>query len=283
MRFCYQIATPDVTYSPQITAFQGKLEDSFSFLKDCGYDGVELMTRSPEKLDWDHILKLTQSMDMPVVLVCTGEIFVQLGVSFCDPAPEGRKLAIEKTRQMIDYASYLGALINVGRLKGEYLPSVPHEDTERWAIEAFSELGEYGLKKGVNIAIETVAAFQTNFVNRLEQARRIIDTVQCPAVRLMMDIYHMHLEEPDYIKAIGLYKDMNIHVHLADSNRHFPGDGDLPFDRIIEAFAKAGYNGAFTTEITQFPDQKTAARCAMQHMAPVFRKYYNRAYEDPGS
>lgn len=277
MKFCYQVATPDVTYGPHITAFQGELENSLSFLKDCGYDGVEFMTRSPENLDWDHVLKISQAKDMPVVLVCTGEIFAQLGVSFCDPTEEGRKLAIVKTKQMIDYASHLGAIINVGRLKGEYVPGVPHEDTQRWAVEAFRELGEYGVKKNVDIAIETVAKFQTNFVNNLEQAKAIVDAVQCPAVRVMMDVFHMQQEEPDYLKAIELYKDINIHVHLADNNRHFPGDGDLPFDKIIEAFAKTGYDGAFTTEITQVPSQEEAALGAMKHMAPIFHKYYGRA------
>ena len=44
MKFCYQVATPDVIFSPNITAYQGPVEESFSALADLGYDGVELMT-----------------------------------------------------------------------------------------------------------------------------------------------------------------------------------------------------------------------------------------------
>lgn len=276
MRFCYQVATPDVTYDPEITAFQGSLKHSFAVLQEYGYDGVELMTRSPEMVDWNSILRLSQQRNLPVVLICTGEIFVQLGVSFCDKQLERRRVAIEKTKEMIDYAAHFGAIINVGRLRGEYLQDVPHSDTDSWLIAALQELGEYGNLKGVSIAIETVGRFQTNFINTLEQAYSVVDKVNRDSVKVMMDIFHMQLEEADYLASIEKYQDYNIHVHLADSNRHYPGDGNLSFDEIIKRFATAGYNGNFTTEITQWPDQETAARKSMEYMAPIFLKYYGR-------
>ena len=53
MRFCYQVATPDVAIADSVTAYQGPLEKSFSELAALGYKGVELMTLNPSKLDWD--------------------------------------------------------------------------------------------------------------------------------------------------------------------------------------------------------------------------------------
>jgi len=274
MKFCYQVATPDVTYSPEITAFQGSLEESFGKLYAWGYDGVELMTRSPEKLNWNQILRLSQSKNLAVTMICTGEIFAQLGVSFCDRNLEARKTAIERTKQMIDYASYLDAIINVGRLRGVYYDDIPRSKTDSWAVEALTQLSEYADKKNAKIAIETVAAFQSNFINTLEEARMLLQKVGNPNLRIMMDIFHMHLEEPDYLSSIIKYQAYNIHVHLADSNRRYPGQGNLPFDKIVETFMRAGYDGVFTVEIMQWPDQDTAAKAAIEYMSPIFSKYY---------
>lgn len=276
MKFCYQVATSDVTFSPNITAYQGPVEESFAVLADLGYDGVELMTRSPEKIDWRSISRLASQKDLDVVLVCTGEIFVQLGVSFCDRDAQGRALAIRKTKEMMDYASHFGAMINVGRLRGEYYPEIPREHTNQWLVDALRELGDYGEKKGVPIAIETVGKFQTNFINNLEQAAKIIARVDSPAVKVMMDLFHMQLEEPDYIRSIRQYQDCSIHVHLADSDRQYPGHGQLPFDEIIKIFSELGYQGAFTAEILQLPDQRSAAENTMRHMAPIFSQHYGR-------
>ena len=259
MKFCYQVATPDVIFSPNITAYQGPVEESFSALADLGYDGVELMTRSPENINWRGISRLASQKGLDVVLVCTGEIFVQLGVSFCDKDPEGRVLAIKKTKEMMDYASHFGAMINVGRLRGEYCPEIPCEHTDQWLVDALQELGEYGEKKRVPIALETVGKFQTNFINILEQAVKFLEGGGSAAVQVMMDIFHMQLEESDYIRSIQQYHDRNIHVHLADSDRYYPGHGQLHFDEIIRLFSEFGYQGAFTAEILQLPNQYFAA------------------------
>ncbi|MBR3129737.1 MAG: sugar phosphate isomerase/epimerase, partial [Clostridia bacterium] len=58
MKLCYQVATPDVAVSPAVTAYQGPLETSFSELARLGYDGVELMTISPDLLDWKHVRRV---------------------------------------------------------------------------------------------------------------------------------------------------------------------------------------------------------------------------------
>lgn len=92
----------------------------------------------------------------------------------------------------------------------------------------------------------------------------------------MMDLFHMQLEEPDYIRSIRQYQDCSIHVHLADSDRQYPGHGQLPFDEIIKIFSELGYQGAFTAEILQLPDQRSAAENTMRHMAPIFSQHYGR-------
>ena len=115
MKLCYQAATPDVAIADSVTAYQGTLDQSFGGLSRLGYDGVELMTLNPGALDWKEVKQTADKYGLNVVLVCTGEIFGQLGLSYTSPVEDNRREAIRRSKEIIDFASYLGANINIGR------------------------------------------------------------------------------------------------------------------------------------------------------------------------
>lgn len=274
MKLCYQVATPDVAIADSVTAYQGSLEKSFYDLASFGYDGVELMTLNPKELDWDFVKKEAEKNNLVIALVCTGEIFGQLGLSYANPKEEVRKEAINRTKEIIDFASALDANINIGRIRGQYCSDISKEQTERYAIDAFKELSEYGSKKNVKVALETVTIMQTNFINTLQKAKEIIEAVDNPYFKLMMDVFHLNLEEKNIYEAIRKYSKYNMHVHLADNNRRYPGHCGLDFDKIITTFKECGYDGNYCTEIFQIPNQEEAAKGAINHLRPIFNKVY---------
>ncbi len=274
MKLCYQVATPDVAIAPSVTAFQGKLSNSFGRLGELGYDGVELMTLNPLELDWDEVRKEADKNKLDVVLVCTGEIFGQKKLSFMDKNLEVRQNARARVKEIIDFASYLAAYIIIGRVRGQYCDELPKEVSYGYAIDAFKYISDYAGKKNVKIALETVTLMQTNFVNTVEDAVRVIKDVDNEYFRLMMDIFHLNIEEKNMFETIKKYAEYNIHVHLADNNRRYPGHCGLDFDRIIKAFKEVGYDGAFCTEIFQIPDQESAAKGAIEHLRPKFDNIY---------
>ena len=274
MRLCYQVATPDVAIADSVTAYQGDLEDSFRTLSALGYQGVEFMTLHPVKLDWEAIKELEREYSLKVALVCTGEIFGQLRLSYADRNPTIRKEAVQRTQEIIDFASVLSAKINIGRIRGSYQPGISVEQTEEWAIEAFQEISDYAAKKNVAIALETVTIMQTNFINTLSDAVRIIKRVDRPNFQLMMDVFHMNIEEKDLLEAIRTYSRYNIHVHLSDNNRRYPGNCGMDFEAVLQAFHDCGYDGDYTTEIFQLPSQEVAAERAAKHLLPILQKIY---------
>ena len=140
MKLCYQVATPDVAIADSVTAYQGPLEKSFSDLAKLGYQGVELMTLNPSELDWEFVKCEAEKTGLKVVLVCTGEIFGQLGLSYTNPDPENRKEAIRRSKEIIDFAAYLGANINIGRVRGQYCKELTREQTEELARHSASWL-----------------------------------------------------------------------------------------------------------------------------------------------
>lgn len=276
MLLCYQIATPDVAVAPSVTAYQGQLENTCQVLSDLGYDGIELMTLDPDKLDWEKVKNTARDHGLAIPLICTGEIFGQLGISFTDPSPQVRQLAVEHVCRIIDFAGFLGANINIGRVRGQYRDDISRETTYAWAVDAFRAISRHGARHGVNIALESVTIMQTNFINTIAEAAKIVDAVAEPNFKLMMDVFHLNIEEKDLYQVIRDYASYNIHVHLADHNRRYPGHCGMDFSKIISTFKSVGYDGAFCTEIFQIPDQYSAAQGAIKCLAPIFKKIYGR-------
>lgn len=274
MRLCYQVATPDVKIADSVTAYQGPIEKSLEDLSKDGFTGVEFMTLHPDELDLPKIRDLTEELGMKVVLVCTGEIFGQLGLSYTDPNREIREEAVRRSKEIIEMAAFFYANVNLGRIRGQYISELSREQTEEYAVNAFRELSDYAEPKGVKLALEPITIMQTNFINTIEEGARMVDKVDRPNFRLMMDVFHMNLEEKDICEAIQKYSDYNIHVHLADNNRRYPGNCGLDFEKIIRTFKECGYDGAFTTEIYQIPDQERAAKGSIRCLKPIFEKIY---------
>lgn len=276
MKFCYQVATPDVAISPDVTAFQGKLTESLDFLANLGYDGVEFMTLNPNELDREQIKKELDKRNMMVSLVCTGEIFGQLKQSYMDRNPDVRAEAVRRSKDIIDFASLLGANINIGRVHGLYYHDTDRAVSRGWLVDALRQLCDHAGPKNVKVALETVTILQTNVLKTLAEAASVVDEVARDNCKVMMDVFHLNLEEKDMFKAIRDYASYNIHVHLSDNNRRYPGNCGLDFEKIVQAFKDVGYDAAYTTEIFQMPDQETSAIGSMRHLAPIFNKVYGR-------
>lgn len=276
MKICYQVATPDVAIAESVTAYQGPLDKTFGDLAAFGYDGVELMTIDPGKLDWTQVHRTAEDLGLVVGLVCTGEIFGQLGLSFADPDEGRRREAVERVKGIIDFAASQNAKVNIGRVRGQYLPGVPREQTEEWAVEAFRAISDYAAPLGVMIALENVTIMQTNFINTMAEARRFVELTDRPNFRAMMDVFHLNIEEKDLYQAIRDYADINVHVHLADNNRRYPGHCGMNFEKVIQTFHDVGYDDLFCTEVFQFPNQEECAKRAIAHLAPIFERVYGR-------
>ncbi|MEG0854299.1 MAG: sugar phosphate isomerase/epimerase [Angelakisella sp.] len=276
MKLCYQVATPDVEIADSVTAYQGSLEKTFGDLARMGYDGVELMTRDPDMLDWKEVKETAARHGLAIVLVCTGEIYGQLGLSFTDPRESIRTEAVDRVKRIIDFAGFLGAKVNLGRVRGQYCSTVDRATTWQWAVDAFREISDHGRPLGVELALESITIMQTNFINTLAEAEAMVKAVERDNFRLMMDIFHLNLEEKELYKAIRQYSPYNIHVHLADNNRRYPGQCGLDFEKILTTFRDCGYDGAFCTEIYQLPSMEAAAQGAIECLAPIAARVYGR-------
>jgi sugar phosphate isomerase/epimerase len=86
---------------------------------------------------------------------------------------------------------------------------------------------------------------------------------------LLLDTFHMNIEEPSIEASIRAAGDRIFHFHVADSNRWHPGAGHLDFGQILSALRHTGYTGYVSGEFMPVPDADTGARRAIQHLRSV--------------
>lgn len=269
MKLCYQIATPDVRPAPGVTAYQAPLADCLAKLHACGYEGAELMVSDPARVDAAQLLRLAAQYEMDIPMVCTGEVFGQDGLTFNDPDDALRALAIRRVKDAIDLAARLGAMVNIGRVRGGYRFGAPAAYGVQRAMLGMQEVADYGLAKNVMVLLEPINSMTSNFINTTQEGMRVVDEINSPAFRLMLDSNHMFIEDKDMLASIFEARDYVRYVHLVDSNRLYPGNCKLDFAAFIGALRQAGYDGWLSVEVFQRPDQDTVLEKSMAHLRPL--------------
>lgn len=90
------------------------------------------------------------------------------------------------------------------------------------------------------------------------QAAGVIDAVGRDAVGLMMDFYHLQVDEGDLLTTFHAHRDHVDHIQIADPpSRHEPGTGEIAYDRVFAAIAASGYDGWIGCEYQPLTDTVT--------------------------
>jgi D-psicose/D-tagatose/L-ribulose 3-epimerase len=140
----------------------------------------------------------------------------------------------------------------VGRAEAEE----PAAQKEQWAkvVKNLKELARYAQERNVQICIEPLNRFETDFLNTCDQALKLLRAVNSPALRLHLDTFHMNIEEKDQAAAILKAGPLLGHFHACGSDRGTPGNDHIDWKSIAAALKKVKYKGdvvieSFTTDV----------------------------------
>jgi len=115
-------------------------------------------------------------------------------------------------------------------------------------IDFLRQILPVAARHGVTLALEHLNRGETNMINRLAQAAEIVQTVDHPNLRMLVDIYHLlrENETPDEIVRAGRYIH---HCHIAEpEKRKAPTTMKDDFRPYFSALKKAGYRGRLSIE-----------------------------------
>ena len=269
MRLSCQVSTDDVYRKVGVTSYQGDLEEAFARLATWGYQGIELTVREPSAVDCRRIETLSDRHQLPITMICTGELYGQDRLSFSDPDPKVRTEALRRFKGAIDLAERFGVDVNLGRVRGGIAQGESSEVQEQRIEAALREVTSYAEERGVVIVLEPVNTLALNYINTTGEGLSLVERISSLSFQLMVDTAHLHIEDRDIP---GILKQAMPHiryVHLADSNRKYPGGGVFGFTEFISLLRELGYEGWLSVEVFPLPDRDTAFRHASQTILPL--------------
>jgi len=265
LRFALTVATPGALPSAFVV-YRLPLTEALPKIARMGYDGVELALLDRSQVDMAELRRLLADTGLTVPVVSTGQVFAAGNCSFASIDPEVRAKAERLFGGLIDVAGELGALINVGRVRGSIAPNGTRPEVEARVADSLARLGEKARAAGTSIILEPVNRYEIDFLNSCEETVDFLNRHRIENVRIMPDLFHMNIEDASIEGSLMRWVDRIGYIHFADSNRHFPGDGHLDFSNIIAALHAANYQGWIGIEILPHPDPDTAAEGAIRHL-----------------
>ncbi len=160
----------------------------------------------------------------------------------------------------VEYALELG----VGRLNclaGKRIPG--YDDDKQWStlVENVRYAAKLLQEKGLSMMVETINHFDIPefFLNRTDQALRLIDDAGMPNVLLQYDLYHVQREEGELAAKLRKHIDKIGHIQIADNpGRHQPGTGEINYPFIFKEIDASGYLGHVGLEYVPIPDSKSS-------------------------
>jgi D-psicose/D-tagatose/L-ribulose 3-epimerase len=234
----------------------------FRQFKAWGFDGVEIAVEDPA--DIDPVFVKAQ-LDRHA-LVCT---------SVCACFPPSRDLRGTKSQQratiiylkrLVDIADVLGTNIVMGPLysatgRADAVPAAEYQRQWRTVRGHLKTICAYAEAHGKVICLEPLNRFETDFLNTVEQGLQMIREVKSPALKLLLDTFHMNIEEKNPADSIHRAGRHVGHVHASASDRGTPGNDNVDWPGVARALKDIRYSGAVVIEsFTQ--DVKVIARAA---------------------
>jgi D-psicose/D-tagatose/L-ribulose 3-epimerase len=177
-----------------------------------------------------------------------------------------RANGMDYVRHCIDAAKTLGAKNVVGPIYSAVGRTWQQTADERkrdtdLLVSRLKQLSAHAGDCGVTLCVEPLNRFETSFMNLAAQAVEVVDRVDHPACGILLDTFHMNIEERSIGDAIRSAGKRLKHVHGCENDRGAAGTGHVPWNEVRDALGDVGYDGPVVIE--SFTNKvKTIARAA---------------------
>ena len=237
-----------------------------------GYDAIEIMPRSFDDPEPGGLRTLAARHGLAVAGLASGFLAIEQGLTFTHPDPGVRREAVEVFGRCLEMARQAGAaLVSIGVVRGKLQSGLAHDQAMEHLLACVRDVGRAAQECGVTLVVEPGNRYETDFLHTVEDANAFLSAVNLPSVRLMIDTFHMNIEETSIPGAISRAGPRLAHVHLADSNRRAPGWGHLDFDAVVRALRAIDYRGGIGLEMVFEPDFDAAARQGIEFVRRLFQ------------
>ena len=128
------------------------------------------------------------------------------------------------------------------------------DEAEQWCFDGLAKGAAKLAKNGCpRLLIQPLNRYETKIINTVDEGLALLEKLNNPRVKLLLDTFHMNIEEANIASAISRAGRHIGLIHLIDNNRHALGTGHMDFKTIIRALRRAGYDGfAVGADISEY-------------------------------
>jgi D-psicose/D-tagatose/L-ribulose 3-epimerase len=265
------------------------LETYIPKIAKLGFDVVEIPLEEPDTLDCKRARRVIEDHELKVT-ACAA---MGPGRDLIHPDERIRESTMEYMKTSIQASNELGSEVFAGPVYAEVGRLWQMNEAERKTdVNKFADqlkvLSDYAEDRDVTICVEALNRFETSFLNLTSQVSEVIEKVDHPNCKILIDLFHAGIEEKDLGEAIRTAGKHLGHLQIAENDRGTPGTGqfdwegisgalnDIRYDKniIIETFspgnemlAKAA---AIWRPLAESPDQ--LAEDGLDFMKKIFKK-----------
>jgi D-psicose/D-tagatose/L-ribulose 3-epimerase len=229
--------------------FTTRSTKSFSKLRKWGFDSLEIAIEDPSHID---AARVKQDLDI-IGLVCGSVCSCTGGDRDLRGTPRQQKIAMAYFRALLDQAVVLGAKSIIGPLysavgRADAVPRNEYRKQWKTVVGHLKTLSQEAENAGVQICLEPLNRFETDFINTCDQVLKLVQDVGSPALKVMLDTFHMNIEEKNQAQAIRKAGKYLGHLHACGCDRGTPGSDHIDWPGIAKALKEIRYDGDIVIE-----------------------------------
>ena len=274
MKLSITIQTPEVKQAVPVSLLSGTLGEKISKACLMGVNGLELMTTFPEDLDAAGIYDSIVEKDMQISAISSGALAFTLGITLLHSDKEVSTTAIQRLHRLIEFASKVQApVVTIGSFRGR-LGNTANNEGYSQLTAILRDAADYAQSLSVRLALEPLNRYETDFITNAEEGLNYLAQVDHPAIGLLLDTYHVNLEESSWTEPFRqvMAAGKLFHIHIGDNNRLPPGRGLIAFPEIVSTLDQICYIGYLSAELLGKPDPDTAAKQTIAYMRSLISK-----------
>ncbi|MFH5886088.1 sugar phosphate isomerase/epimerase family protein [Halalkalibaculum sp. DA3122] len=228
-------------------------------IKEMGFDVVEIPVEDPTIIDGKRVKEALEKYDLKPVV--------------CGAFGPSRDLTSKDPTDHQTCFDYLGALMDLCEIwetdfvAGPMYSAVgktrmlsPEDRKAEWelAVQNLRKVAQKAGERGLELAIEPLNRFESDLVNTTEDVLRMTEDIGHPAAKIMVDGFHMSIEERSLEEAIKIAGDKLIHVQVSENYRGTPGTGQTDWESFRRGLEAINYQGYVNIESFTSDNQELA-------------------------
>jgi D-psicose/D-tagatose/L-ribulose 3-epimerase len=212
-----------------------------------GFDGVELSLLGMTEANIDRLRRRVQ--ELGVELTCTTGLSPAQDITSSDPTV--RRAGVDYLENAIRTSAALGSPLLSGVVFAPWGKRQMTERDARWgrSVEALKAVAPLAADCGVTLGVEAINRFETDLINTAAQALSLVEAVDEANVGVLLDTFHMNMEEKDVGEALTRSRGKLVHLHCVENDRGAPGTGHIPWPDVFDALRRIAYDGWLTLEM----------------------------------